>query len=205
MRLISPCEILCKCHFGCSNLPNKATNFFIFFFLVTTVLDNWNMHEEDVMWKWPPDLSWELLLGGMAEVVSLCGNLTVPHAQADCTSRSAGWQITQKRCSFEARQRLFLRKVRILESCIHADSGVKSPSEHILWIGETSHKQMWRNKRMLCFTVPGRSGWSAPINMHYNLAQGVIWKGNTTASWCCSFHGNFLVIFFFFHFSSPQT
>lgn len=161
------------------------------------------MHEEDVMWKWPPDLSWELLLWGMAEVVSLCGNLTVPYALADCTSRSARWQITQKRCSFEARLRLFLRKVRILESRIHADSGAKSPPS--TFYGSEKHLtgRCGGIKRMPCFTVPGRSGWSAPINMHYNLAQGVIWKGNPTTSWCCSFHGNFPVIFFFF-FISPH-
>lgn len=30
---------------------------------------------------------------------------------------------------------------------------------------------------MVCLTVPGLSGCAAPINMHCNLAQGVIWKG----------------------------
>lgn len=30
---------------------------------------------------------------------------------------------------------------------------------------------------MMCFMVPGLSSRSAPINMHYNLAQGVSRKG----------------------------
>lgn len=29
----------------------------------------------------------------------------------------------------------------------------------------------------MCFMGPGPSSRSAPINMHYNLAQGVHWKG----------------------------
>lgn len=94
---------------------------------VTSDIDNWNMYEEDVMWKWTPDLSRELLVWGTAEVGNLCGNLTI----ILCT----GWLHLSyrrlvdntKRCLFEARLRLFLQEVRILESCIHADSGVKSP------------------------------------------------------------------------------
>lgn len=61
---------------------------------------------------------------------------------------------------------------------------------------------------MVCLTVPGLSCW-APINMHCNLAQGVIWKGYPITSQraplkrngCCgqcSFHPNFQVILFQF-------
>lgn len=91
-----PYETLCKCHFGCSNLPNKATKRFLTQKEVTFVIDNWNMYEKDVIWKWPPDLSGELLAWGMAEVQNLCGNLTVSYTLADCTSRITGWWITQK-------------------------------------------------------------------------------------------------------------
>lgn len=66
---------------------------------------------------------------------------------------------------------------------------------------------------MVCSTVPGLSGWVAPINMHCNLAQGVIWKGCPITSqraplkmngcWC-SFHGNFLVILFHFLYPIPK-
>lgn len=127
--------------------PIKQPNVLVFFTQqeVTSIIDNWNMYEEDVMWKWTPDFSRELLVWGTAEVGNLCGNLTI----ILCT----GWLHLSyhrlvdntKRCLFEARLRLFLQEVGILESCIYTDSGVKSPPS-ILWIGETFDKQMCRYK-----------------------------------------------------------
>lgn len=82
----------------------------------------------------------------------------------------------------------------------------KIPSEHILWIGEPFDKQLCQYKGWFVwrFLV-----WAAPINMHCNLAQGVICKGYPitsqraplkTSRCCgrCSFHPNFLVILFYF-------